>query len=320
VYATLIGALWLGRRDVVLATSPQPFAGLAGLAVARLRRVQFVFEIRDLWPESLVAMDEVDDRVVIRILDSMTDFLYARSDRVSVVAPSMERVVVEGGADPEDVWLHTNGIDHEFFDSAAADPVAEADLFAENFVLSYVGTVGKAQGLEVVLEVAERLRELDGYDDVRFVFVGFGSLYDDLETRAAERDLDNLVFLGRRPSTEVPDYLAASDAAFVHTASRTAFETMIPMKLYEALGAELPVVLGARGDAVEILERAEAGVAVDPGDADAIVEAVRELYDDPETRRQYGENGRRYVVERHSWDAIAKSYGEALANLVATGE
>lgn len=315
LYATLVGTIWLDRRDVVLATSPQPFAGLAGLAIARVRRVPFVFEVRDLWPESLVAMGEVDDETVIGILDRMTDFLYARADRVSVVAPGMQEVVVEGGADPADVWLHTNGIDHEFFDPAGADEVDERDLFADNFVLSYVGTVGKAQGLEVVLEVAERLRAEEGYDDVVFAFVGFGSRYDDLAARADERGLENLVFLGRRPKAEIPAYLAASHAAFIHTEGEDAFETMIPMKLYEALGAGLPVVMGARGDAVEILERADAGIAVTPGDADAIFEAVCDLYDDPERRREYGVNGREYVVENHSWDAIAADYGDALARL-----
>jgi len=317
LFATLMGTFWLDRRDVVLATSPQPFAGVAGLVIARLRRVPFVFEVRDLWPESLVAMGEIDNPAVVRILDAMTDVLYDRADRVSVVAPGMQRVVVDGGAAPEDVWLHTNGIDHEFFDPAAAATVAEEDLFAQNFVLSYVGTVGKAQGLEVVIDVADRLQDLDGYEDVRFVFVGFGSRYDDLAAEAEERGLDNLVFLGRRPMAEVPNYLAASDAAFVHTAGRSAFETMIPMKLYEALGAGLPVVLGARGDAVDILERADAGISVEPGDADAIVEAVRALHDDPERRREYAENGRRYVVENHSWDVIAETYGEAMATLVS---
>lgn len=319
VFATLVGVVWLSRREVVLATSPQPFAGLAGLTIARLRRSPFVFEIRDLWPESLVAMDEVDNPAIIRVLDRMTDFLYARADRVSVVAPGMREVVVSGGANPDDVWLHTNGIDHERFDSRTASPVAEADLFADNFVLSYVGTVGKAQGLEVVLTVAERLEKLDGYDDVRFVFIGFGSRYDDLEARAAAKGLDTLVFLGRRPSADIPDYLAASDAAFVHTADRSVFETMIPMKLYEALGAGLPVVLGAKGDAAEILDRAGAGITVEPGDADAIVDAVRALHDEPDRQRDFAERGRRYVVDNHSWDTIASDYGASLSELTATG-
>jgi glycosyltransferase involved in cell wall biosynthesis len=315
VFATLVGTLWLDRRDVVLATSPQPFAGLAGLAIARLRRVPFVFEVRDLWPESLVAMGEVDDERVMGILDRMTDFLYARADRVSVVAPGMKEVVVEGGADPDDVWLHTNGIDHEFFDPDDVGTVDEQDLFAENFVLSYVGTVGKAQGLEVVLDVAERLRAEEGYDDVVFAFVGFGSRYDELAARAEERGLENLVFLGRRPKSQIPAYLGVSDAAFIHTEGEAAFQTMIPMKLYEALGAGLPMVMGAHGDAVEILDRADAGIAVTPGDAEAIFEAVCELYDDEERRHEFGVNGREYVVENHSWDAIANTYSNKLSEL-----
>ena len=315
IVAVLVSVFWLGRRDLVVATSPQPFAGLAGLIAARIRGIPFVFEIRDLWPESLIAMGEIDTPILIRILDELTDFLYANADRVSVVAPGMKQVVTEGGAASEDVWLHTNGIDHELFDPAAAGSVDEQELFENHFVLSYVGTVGKAQGLEVVLDVADYLQEQDDYSDVRFVFIGFGSRYDELAAEADRRNLDNIVFLGRKPKSEIPDYLFASDLAFIHTAGQTAFETMIPMKLYEALAAGLPVVLGAAGDAVEILNRANAGIAVTPGDAPAISDAVETLYANTELREQYSDNGRTYVVENHSWDAIAAAYSDKFRTL-----
>lgn len=315
IVAVLVSVFWLDRRDLVVATSPQPFAGLAGLISARVRGVPFVFEIRDLWPESLVAMGEIDNPTVIRLLDVLTDFLYAHADRVSVVAPGMKQVVAEGGAASEDVWLHTNGIDHELFDPATAGSVDEQELFADHFVLSYVGTVGKAQGLEVVLDVADYLQDQDDYSDVRFVFIGFGSRYDQLAAQAERRNMDNIVFLGRKPKSEIPDYLFASDVAFIHTAGREAFETMIPMKLYEALAAGLPVVLGAAGDAVEILNRANAGIAVTPGDAAAIGEAVETLYANTDLRDQYGDNGREYVVENHSWDAIATAYSDKFRTL-----
>jgi glycosyltransferase involved in cell wall biosynthesis len=315
VFAMAVGVVWLDRRDIVLATAPQPFAGVAGIAIARIRGVPFVFEIRDLWPESLVAMGEVDNQIVVEVLDKMTDFLYAHADRVAITAPGMQEVVVEAGCDPDHVWLQTNGIDHTVFDPDSADDIPERDLFEDRFVLSYVGTVGRAQGLDVVLDVAAQLQEA-GYDDVLFVFIGFGSRYDELAERSEARGLDNVVFLGRRPKDAVPNYLHASDGAFIHTESDDVFETMIPMKLYEALGAGLPVVLGARGDAVEILERADAGLAVKPGDPDAIVDAVQRLRDHPKLCRRYGENGRRYVVENHSWDALAEAYSGRIRELV----
>jgi glycosyltransferase involved in cell wall biosynthesis len=319
LFATIVGVLWLNRRDVVVATSPQPFAGLAGITIARLRGVPFVFEIRDLWPESLVAMGQLDTPVLVTVLYRMTDFLYAHADRIAITAPGMQEIVVDAGADPDHVWLQTNGIDHTEFDPESADEIHDAELFEDRFVLSYVGTIGRAQGLEVVLNVADRLNET-GYNDVLFAFIGFGSRYDELSRRADERGLDNVVFLGRRPKSEVPNYLHASDGAFIHTESDEVFETMIPMKLYEALGAGLPVVLGASGDAVEILDRADAGIAVTPGDADAIIDAVQQLRDDPERCREYGENGCRYVVENHSWDALATTYSDNITQLVEEHE
>lgn len=315
LFATLIGVFWLDRHDAVVATSPQPFAGLAGITVARLRGVPFVFEIRDLWPESLVAMGQLDTSVLVTVLDRMTDFLYAHADRIAITAPGMQEVVVDAGGDPDHVWLQPNGIDHTEFDPEIAEEIAEAELFDDRFVLSYVGTVGRAQGLEVVLDVAARLEET-GYDDVLFAFIGFGSRYEELSRRADKRGLDNVIFLGRRPKSEVPNYLHASDGAFIHTESDEVFETMIPMKLYEALGAGLPVVLGASGDAVEIMNRADAGIAVTPGDADAIVDAVQQLRDDPDRCREYGEKGRRYVIENHSWNALATTYSEKITRLV----
>jgi glycosyltransferase involved in cell wall biosynthesis len=314
-FALLVGVLWLDRRDVVLATSPQPFAGLVGIAIARIRRAPFVFEIRDLWPESLVAMGQVDNRVLIRILDSMTDVLYAHADRVAITSPGMEEVVIEAGGSTEHVWLQTNGIDHTVFAPENADDVSE-DLFDERFTLSYVGTIGRAQGLEVVLNVASQLQK-DGYEDVCFVFIGFGSLYDDLAEQADERGLENVVFLGRKPKAEIPNYLHASDGAFIHTKSKEVFKTMIPIKLYEALGTGLPVVLGAHGDAVKILNRADAGINVTPEDADDIVDAVKTLRANPKLCRKYGRNGRQYVVENHSWDALAETYSERLSQLVS---
>jgi len=315
LFATIVGVLWLNRRDVVVATSPQPFAGVVGITTARVQGVPFVFEVRDLWPESLVAMGQLDNGSLEGFLDHMTDFLYAHTDRVAITAPGMQEVVVEAGADPEHVWLQTNGIDHTEFDPDDTDEIPEQELFDERFVLSYVGTVGRAQGLEVVLNVAAELKET-GYEDVLFAFIGFGSKYDELSRRADRRGLDNVVFLGRRPKSDIPNYLHASNGAFIHTESEEVFETMIPMKLYEALGAGLPVVLGAKGDAIEILNRADAGIAVTPGDADAIVEAVHALRSDPDRCRRYAENGRRYVLENHSWDALATTYSERITELV----
>jgi glycosyltransferase involved in cell wall biosynthesis len=123
------------------------------------------------------------------------------------------------------------------------------------------------------------------------------------------------VFLGRKPKSDIPDYLLASDVAFIHTAGKEAFETMIPMKLYEALAAGLPVILGAAGDAVEVLNRANAGITVTPGDAAAIGDAVEILYTNTDLRDQYGENGREYVIKNHSWNAIATAYSEKFKTL-----
>lgn len=319
--ATIVG-LRSNPPDVVVATSPQPFAGLAGWFIGAIHRVPFVFDVRDLWPESLVAMTDLENALVVRLLGWMVDFLYARADSVNVVAPGMRDVVVERGADPGAVWNHPNGVDPDFFavdDSPTVPECEPGGLLEDRFVVSHIGTVGRAQGLSFVLDAAERLQSNPDYGDVLFVFVGFGNCYDDLRRLADQRGLENVAFLGKRPREEVPVFLRNSDAALVHTEADETFETMIPMKMYEAMGAGVPVILGASGDAETILKQADGGIFMDHEDAVGLVDAIKRLYDDSETRTRLGENAKRYVLENHTWDGIAKAYADDLESLVVGG-
>ena len=272
---------------------------MSAWVIARLKRARFVFEVRDLWPESILAVSDFDNKLVIWTLERTVEFLYRRCDRLVVVSQAFVDPIVECGVDRSKIAFHPNGIDLDFYQMDDAEDSPVVDEMDGEFTISYVGTVGRAHGLSVVLEAAPDL------EDVQFVIVGDGAEREELEARA--RDLDNVVFTGRRPKEEVPTILDASDVALVHLKPRPVFETVIPSKLLESMAAELPVILGVHGEAERILTEAEAGIVMEPGNPDELA-AVRQLRDDPEGRRAFAGSAREYVVELFNWDNIAAEY------------
>lgn len=291
--------------DAVVATSPQPLTGVSAWFLARLNRAKFVFEIRDLWPESIIAVSEFDNRLVIWLLNITVIFLYQRSDTLVIVSRAFIDPITERGVDPKKIEYYPNAIDPEFYTTDEEPPASFPDL-GDDFSVTYVGTIGRAHGLSVVIDAADEL------SDAQFVIVGDGAEREQLQRKAAK--LDNVVFTGRRPKAEVPHYLEAADAALVHLKPRKVFETVIPSKLLEAMAAGLPVILGVRGEAERILSEADAGISIEPGNATELSEAVRQLRDDEQRRTNYGAQGHEYVIQKFNWETIAAEYLSSIQN------
>ncbi|MCY4732141.1 glycosyltransferase family 4 protein [Natronomonas gomsonensis] len=300
--STIVGLLYTSPT-VVVATSPQPLTGVSAWIIARIRRATFVFEVRDLWPETILAVSDFDNPAVIWGIDRTVTFLYRRSDHLVVVSQAFIEPIVEIGVDRSKIAFHPNGIDLDFYQVDGEEPEV-LDALDDRFTVSYVGTIGRTHGLSVVLDAAPKLPE------VQFVLVGEGAEREKLQRQAA--DLENVVFTGRRPKEEVPYILQSSDVALVHLKPREVFETVIPSKLLEAMAAGLPVVLGVRGEAKRILSAADDGIAITPSDPDELAQAVERLQKNDDERDQFEENGRSYVVEHFHWDMIAEEYLETI--------
>lgn len=311
--ATIVG-LKLRKHDVVVATSPQPLTGLTAWIVARTKGCKFVYEIRDIWPESITSLTDMNERLLWP-LEVLVHFLYRRADRIVVVSRAFESEIVPVGVDPAKIWFHPNGVTPEFFEHDGSEFEIEAELVSKldgAFVISYVGTLGRAHGLSVVLEAAEKL-----YDnsDVLFVLVGDGAESDALRMEAENRGLENVLFTGRRPKREVPDILALSDVALVHLRDVDLFRTAMPSKMFEAMGASVPVALGVRGEAERIITDANAGVTFQPEDPNELKSVVEKLRSDPDLRNELATDGHEYVTEEFAWDSIATEYQENLVSL-----
>ncbi|MBO4248906.1 glycosyltransferase family 4 protein [Halomicrobium sp. IBSBa] len=308
MFAATAACLWLDEDpDMVIATSPQPLLGVSAIITGWLRSSSTVFEIRDLWPESIEEVGDFDNRLAVWLLDRLVSWIYAHVDRIVIVSQAFERPLLNAGVGREDLWYHPNGVDLEFFDDhgdgSEIDETVQA-VFDDRFVVSYVGTVGRSHGLEVVLDAADRLRDLP----IDFVVVGYGSELERLEQAAASRGLDSVTFVGRRPKHEVPTLLHLSDVSLVHLRDEELFRTVIPSKMFESMAARLPIVLGVEGEAARILDQANAGVQVKPENPVALADAVRQLYEQADLRERFGSNGRQFVGREFAWDTIAADY------------
>jgi len=305
--------LFLSRPDVVIATSPQLLVALSGWWLARCKRVPFVFEVRDLWPESLAAVGMGNPNSLLhRTLAKIAGFLYRRSDRVVVVTPAFEDHLVQHWRVPrKKISVIENGVETKLF---APDPfpggtetTLRRELRAEGkFVVSYIGTMGMAHGLETIIAVAAQLQNTN--PEIVFLMLGEGAEKERIVTLARERGLNNLRFVDQQPREKIPAYICASDVCLVLLKKTELFKTVIPTKMLEFMSCARPVILGVDGQARAILEEARAGFVIEPESSAALLDAIRDLAANREVARQLGQNGREYILRKFSRHHTAEKY------------
>ncbi|MFQ5779943.1 MAG: glycosyltransferase family 4 protein [Nitrospiria bacterium] len=264
------------RPDVVAATSPQFFAAVGGWVLASVRHVPFIFELGDLWPESIKAVGVMRDNVLLRWLEKFELFLYRKSAVVVALTQSFKDNLMRRGIPEDKIVVVINGVDLPRYRPCPRDE--ELDLqwgVKGDFVIGYIGTLGMAHALENVLDAAERL---SGEPDVRFLFVGPGAARDGLMAEARRRGLQNIVFVPPQPKEKMPAFWSLCDVALIHLKDNQVFESVIPSKIFEAMGMGLPLLLSApKGEASQIIEREGAGICVSAEDPKALANAVISL-------------------------------------------
>jgi glycosyltransferase involved in cell wall biosynthesis len=311
--ATLWGQLHAKHVDVVIATSPQLLVGAAGRAIALLRRAPFVFEVRDLWPESVVAVGALPaEHPVVRALEVAEMHLYRAADAIVLVTDAFRTRLIERGVDATKLHVVKNGVDLARFSPASRDTPLRKQLgFGDRFVAAYVGTHGMAHALDAVVDVAKRS------GDVRFLFVGEGAERARIEKRAKDEGVANAVFLGSLPRERMNEVYATADVCLVTLRKTDLFTTVIPSKIFEIAAMGRPILLSVDGEAREIVERSGGGEFVPPEDVGAMVDAIRRLTQDPDRAAEMGRRGRAFVMREFDRNVLAADYLTILEGVVA---
>lgn len=297
--AAIAGSLLRGKYDLVYATSPPLFVGLAGLLVAALRRIPFVFEVRDLWPESAVALGEVSNRQAIRVAQLLERLLYRRARRIVVVTQGIYDRLAHRGIPASKLALIPNGANTDRFryDGEGGRGVRARLGLGDSFVAMYAGVHGIAQGLDTLVEAAHLLRE---HEDIAFVFVGEGPSKRAAAQAAQRLGLENARFLPEVPSNEMASYLSAASCAIVPLKDEPIFRGALPSKMFEAWACSRPVVLSVAGEAEEVLRQAGGGIAVKPASAEELAGALLYLKAHSREAETMGQGGRAYVAAHYS--------------------
>jgi glycosyltransferase involved in cell wall biosynthesis len=314
--ASVRGA-FMQRPDVVIGTSPPLPIAIAGYNVARLKRVPFIFEVRDLWPESLegVGLGAEHSRIY-KAVGTIVRYLYKRSDHIVVVTPAFKDYLNSNwGVPMEKMSIVANGVETDRFSPAPASSeiLHEFGVPDGKFVVSYIGTMGMAHGLETVLEVAQLLQQTS--PEILLLLVGDGGNREELVRIARERQLNNVIFTGQQAREKIPPIINASDVCLALLKNQEVFKTVIPTKMLEFMSCGRPLVLAVGGQAEKILREADAGISVEAENPAAIAESIRTMHGSRELRERFGRNGRGYILANLSREQTARQYLQLLAEL-----
>ena len=311
----------LRRPDVVLVTSPPLFVGLTALAMRVFRRVPFVFEVRDLWPESAIDTGVLTNPLLIRAAYAFERLVYRRARLVNVLTPAFRRrLVEEKGVPAEKVIFIPNAADFSLSERVAAD--FDRAAFRQNLgwtdrvVITYVGAHGVANHLEQLLDAAALLR--DGHPEVLFALIGGGMRKPALVARAEREGLANVQFIDSVPKSEVFRYILASDFGTSVLKRVDTFKTIYSNKTFDYMACRVPVLLAIDGVSRDLVEAADCGRFVEPERPADYARVVREYLGLPrEAWRRQGDNGHAFAVAHFDREALAADYLRHLENVAS---
>ncbi len=314
--AAMLGPFLVRRADVAYVYHPPATVALPAMALRLLRGIPFVYDIQDLWPDTLSATGMVNSRKILTCVDLFCRLSYRMASKVIVLSPGFKRMLLERGVPAGKLAMIYNWCDEAQIVSTAAGD--EDPALKGRFNVIFAGTMGKAQALDAVLEAAQLLKERQ--PKVQFVFVGGGIQVEHLEREKKRMGLDNVLFLPRRPVSEIGSLLSSADALLVHLKDDPLFAITLPSKTQAYLAIGRPIIMAVRGDAADLVERAGAGIACLPGNAESIAEAVEKLVAmDKEQLDQMGRNGAEFYQKELALPVGTRKFEELFQAVAGPG-
>jgi glycosyltransferase involved in cell wall biosynthesis len=315
-FSFMISSLLIGLRvkevDLVWGTSPPIFQGLTAWALAKVKRVRLLFEVRDLWPAFAVAVGVLKNPLLIWLSEQLEHFLYHQSDLVVVNSPGYIQHVKAGGANQ--VELVPNGTDTSMFNPGVdGSAFRQAHQFGTQFVALYAGAHGLSNDLGIVLEAAKLLLTRP---DIKIVLLGDGKDKPALQAQATREGLSNLLFLPPIPKLEMPAALGAANTCIAILKPLEMYKTTYPNKVFDYMAAGKPVILAIDGVIKQVIEEARAGIPVAPGDSKALAQAILRLAGDPILALQMGRQARSYVEAHFDRSILAAKLMDIMLRLV----
>jgi glycosyltransferase involved in cell wall biosynthesis len=314
--AALLAPALVGPADVMWVYHPPLTVGIPAILISALRHIPFVYEVQDMWPETLAATGMISSERAIRAMRQLASFVYRKATVLSVISPGFKQNLIGKGVPEQKIQVIPNWADEDIY-----RPVARNTHFAEKYGMSgkfnvlFAGNLGAAQALDNVLNAAILLRDLE---DLQFVFVGEGIEKEKLCRRSQEMNLTNVRFVERHPARVMPDFYANADVLLVHLKNDPLFEITIPSKITAYLACGRPILAALRGDAAHVVNSAGAGLICETDDPKALAQTVRQFYSmAPEVRDAMGVAGRRAYLAQYTRAKLVDKYEQLFAQIAS---
>ncbi|WP_394993427.1 glycosyltransferase family 4 protein [Emticicia sp.] len=311
VFSSILGGLFKtkGKFDIIVVTSPPLFVGITAYVLSIFKRIPFLFEIRDLWPESAIDTGVLTNRMIIRFAYWFESFIYKKAKLINVLTPAFRDTLIhKKNISESKICFIPNAADFSIseellqnFDAKAYRKQLDID---KNFVITYVGAHGIANHLVQILDTAEKLRDTN----VLFLLIGDGMLKKDLIEDAKKRGVQNIRFIDSVPKKEVFKYILASDLGTSVLKKNDTFKTVYSNKTFDYMSCRKPILMAIDGVSRTLVEEAEAGIFVKPENADDFAEKIHHYLNNKELIEKQGESGYKYAKEHFDRDVLAKKY------------
>jgi glycosyltransferase involved in cell wall biosynthesis len=306
-----------GKFDLVLVTSPPLFVGVTGYLLSRIKGIPMVFEVRDLWPESAIDTGVLTNRWVIKLALAFESFIYEKSSKINVLTPAFKIILEQRKNVPRDkILLIPNAADFSLSDELQLEfdraQFRKDHDFDSRFVITYVGAHGVANNLDQLLDAADSLTDTK----VLFLLIGQGMEKARLKEKAQQMKLGNVMFLDSVPKKEVFKYILASDMGVSVLKKVETFKTVYSNKTFDYFSCKKPVLMAIDGISRELIEKAKAGVYVEPENTQAYVSTIRDYLNNPQRLKEEGENGYRFAKANYDRQILAKKYIEELSKVL----
>lgn len=313
--ASLIGCFLVKRPDVIYVYHPPATIGLPGLFLHLLHRAPFVYDIQDLWPDTLKASGMLGNSVALWMVEKWCRFVYSQAAKIVVLSPGFREMLIRRGVPEHKIEVIYNWCEDNKIQTTGRSETLARDLgMAGRFNVVFAGTMGKTQALDAVLEAARLLR--DNLPKIQFVFVGGGVDVDRLKEKTIEQGLINVRFLPRQPPSEIGDILNLGDVLLVHLGGDPLFRITIPSKTQAYMAAGRPILMGVKGNAAGLVVKAKSGLTCTPEDPQNIADAVKKFYNmSREELDLMGHNGKMFYEQEFSLRIGARRFEETFQSV-----
>lgn len=308
-------AFWAGlfkSCDVIIATSPQFFTTFTGWSLSKIKRRPWVFELRDLWPESIITVGAMHKSKSIELFEKIEHFMYRSANMIIPVTNAFKSHLIKRHISEKKIHVVTNGVDATLFPVKNKNTELLNRLGLKNkFIIGYIGTHGMAHSLDFIINSISKIND----PDVHFLFVGDGAMKNSILDQSKKLNLQNVSFLPPVAKLEVSEYVAISDAVLVPLKKSETFKTVIPSKIFEAAAMQKPMLLGVNGQAREIMEKYNAGIYFEPENEASFLKAVKIIKSDVDLYKQLQLGGKNLAMD-YDRNALADKMLKYLRKLI----